>query len=635
MASLQQFPVFLREHGLIRLDDLPSPEPTLIKRLPAESALHFLGSDDAPSIDPSNPLMLGYPSAVRHMDIVKYPVGVSGGTHKPVLISQISSGFDRMNRGFKYVKEIADLRPIPSGQLMVLNYGYLDQAYRYPEVASSEYIRFENKLKTVISTIKSIEATNSRNHFLVLDVPANLVPKSLLDKNFGTDKLKLVHAFPGADEQLLRQLWTFLIPPEKNKDGTFSKVFGTVSVFDDLTDKELRKVNLLFRSYDGKYTCINLGYLYSWVRGNQNLTFMKTVSMKDYVDVQRYLLRGMMVMQTINATGASEAAKEEALRQQAAEQEAQARAEAEEEVSEKDERFLQDQEHKATALRDKSELSEASPVLGADGTRTTSEIQDAQRKDARADLVAEEPTVDEQSVNADLEALEKVYQSQQLTKEARTKAKKLNEEAMEPIDTQPEPTEGYTSESTMSPEEIKDKFFTHKSTEDILVAQLDKMAEDGRVTATEYRKRLEMIKNTGTILDPYGSGKPISQAQIVTKEELAISNEEAQLNVPATVIDKSMARSSLNVIARKYNTQTLYKDMLGMVQGIQAGGVVIKDYRIERRSEITGDYDVHTLELVPLSGSPSIISFRTPRVYEDGTFIAKNTKYAMRKQMVD
>lgn len=634
MTTFQQFPVFLREHGLIRLDELPSPEPTLIKRLPAGSALHYLGSEEAPQIDTSDPLMLGYVAVVKHMDIVQYPPGVVGGVHKPLNLTSQSMKFDKDHRGFKVVKEFKDLKVITSSQLMVMNYGFLDKAYKYPEVASADFIQYENKLKTLVATIKKIETINSRNHFVVLDVPANLVPKSMLDKDLGIDKMKLAKAFPGKDEQLLRELWHFLVPPVKAEDGTTYKPVSVVSVFDSFTNDELRKVNLIYKSYDGKYTVINLGYLYSWVRNNENLTLMKSVSVKDFEDVQRYFLRGLIVMQSINTTGASEAAKEEALRQKAAEEEA--RLKSEEEESEKDDRFLQDQEYNAAAIRDKSKLDESGPVIGADGTRTAAEVQELNRKDAKSIDIIEPPAVDEAALKADLDALEKIYASQQLSKEKIAKSKKLDEAAMAPLALEDQvPDEGYTSDIPESPEEIKAQFFTPRSSEEILTAQLDRMAEEGRITATEYRKRAELIKKSGDILDPFGSGKPISQAKIVTREELAVTEQEAALNVPPTVIDKSMAAANLSVIARKYNTETIYKDTLGMVMGLQKGGVVIKDFRLDRRAEITGDYDIYTLELAPLQGMPSIVSVRVPRIMEDGTFTAKNTKYSMRKQMVD
>lgn len=636
MTTFQQFPVFLREHGLIRLDELPSPEPSLIKRLPSNSALHYPGNEDVSQIDPSDPLMLGYSTYVRHMNITEYPAGVMGGTPKAVVIGAEQTAFDRLHQGFKVIKEFPDLKALPNTQLMVMNYGYLDIAYKYPSVASSSYLAFENKLKTMVNTIKKIEGINPRNHFVVMSVPANLVPKSALDKNYGADRIKLARAFPGQDEHILRELWTFLVPFVEEKDGSRHKPFGTASVLDEFTDDELRKINLIFKSYDGKYTVINLGYLRSWVRGNPNLTLMKTILVKDFSDVQRYMLRGFMTMQTINASGASEAAKEEALRQKSAELEAQQKADGESEVSDKDEQFLQDKEAQSTALRDKSKLEEASRVIGDDGTRTAAEVQAVQRKLNESANVTEPPAVDENALNADLEALEKIYAAQQLTKEARSKAKKLDEKASSPDAVADQvPDEGYVSDIPETTESIKAKFFTPQTPETFLTETLDRMAEEGRITVTEYRKRADLIKKSGSILDPFGSGKGIAQAAIVTKEEVAVTEAETKLNVPPTVIDKSMAHASLSVMAKKYNTSTIHKDTLAMVQSLQKGGIVLRDYRIERRSEITGDYDVHTLEIVPLQGMPSIISFRTPRVLDDGTFTAKNTKYAMRKQMVD
>lgn len=644
--TAQQFPEFFRLNGLIRLDDLPDPEPVLIRKLPVNSALHFLGNDDNPSIDPSDPLMLGYTDRVRYMNVTQYPEGVLGGRRHVIDMNTVYNSFDRTNRNFKVIKSIPDMAIVGAKQLLVVNYGYLDEAYVWAEVATSRFLKFENKLKTMVSTIKQMQEKSTRQHFIVLDVPPMLLPKSVLDRESLKPVEKLRNFFRSGDEQILRHLWLFLNSTDTGEvdssesPNVVKRKVSAESIFSEFSDDLKRNVNFLYKSYDGKYTVVNLGYLHSWVRGNSNLTFMKSVVVKGYEDVQKYMLRGLLVLQTINQSGASEKAKEEAQRQKLAEVEAQQKLSdlaltGGEGASDKDERFLQDREYETSAIRDQSGLSEASPVIGGDARKPTEQVSSQFDSSVKTKDIKDEPAVNEEDVNKDLDALEKVYLKQmKAIDDAAAKAKKATTVDEAKI-TDVVPVEGYSSEVVESTEEIKAQLFKTVTPQESLFKRLDAMVDEGRITASEYRKKAELIKAAPNLPDPYGSGKTIAQASVVTKEELTITKEEAALNVPAAVIDKSMAESTLNVMARKYNTETIYKDMLSCVQAVQKGDIIIKDHMVTTQHTALGSYDLHTLEISALGGMPSLVRAKIPRIHEDGHFVAKGNKYVMRKQMVD
>ena len=606
-TTSQQFPEFYKKHGILRLDSLTEPDPTLVKRLPVESCLHILGTDENPELDVSDPLLKGYTEKVRYMDIVHHDPAHNHGTYSPKSIVQDQALFKRKNRNFELVRELKNTKTTTSKQLLVFNYGYMDLMYRYPEDKISSYYRIEDKLYAVTSIIKRSLEIEPRNHFVILPIPAQLIAKSILDRYAQETPPKLASLFPGEDEQLLRQMWNF-INPQLRPTG----------IWGEMTPQQLRKINLVFKSYDGKLTVLNLGYLQSWVRGSENLTLMNSVLVKGFEDVQKYYLRSMMTLREIDLRGAALAA-------QLAAEEEQKRLlqEADDaletgEVSEKDDRFLQDVEQTEAALRIQGELAETEedPSVLLDVKKTGVPGQTGTLGEVEAETLA----INEEDVDRDIQALEVIEAN---------RAKSLEQvKANENADT-------YSSDVPATREEIMQELFKEQTPEQTVLSKLEALAQEGRVTSPEFRKKSQLAKQSGANKDPYGSGKTIQQASLVRVEDLVIKEQETVLNVPATVIDKSMAKSTLPIIGRKYNNSVLKKDILACVQGVQKSGVIIKNHQVDRITTALGDYDVHTLELVPIDGQPSIIRQRIPVVNEDGTFTAKGVKYRLRSQFFD
>ncbi len=609
-SNSQQFPIFYREHGVLRLDSLVDPEPTLIHRLPVDSAIHYLGVDDNPELDTSDPLMKGYSERVRYMDITTHSADHNHGSYRPKNLSQEQANFRKKNRNFELVREFKNLKSTTNKQLMVFNYGYLDTMYRYTEDRVANFKRFDDKLWTVANTIQTVEKYEPRNHFIVLPVPTQLVPKSVLDNRSMEPIQKLAVYFPGEDEQILRYIWMF-INPRLKKD----------SVFGLFTDDQLRHVNLLFKMFDGKMVIVNLGYLYSWVIGNPNLTLNNSVTSKSHEDVQKYYLRSMMTIREIDLRGA-------ALNEQLAAEEEQKRllekaqqielASEEGEVSEEDERFLEEADEVEAAIRAKKHFT---PHVDGDAGDTSERSEPVPNPTGDIDVV--NLVTDDDAIDRDIAALEKIES---------IKADKLRK-VSESLGTK-EQSE-YTSEITTSVIDIRKELLTYNTPESAVIGKLEQLAKEGAVTGAEFRKKSELIAQAVNQKDPYGSDLTVSEASVIEPSQMQIESKEITLNVPKTVIDKSMGKSSLSVMNRKYNSDFLRKDILSCTQALQKSGVIIKRHTVTPVATAIGDYDIHTLEIVPLNGQPSIIRQRIPRVDDDGTFTCKGVKYVMRHQIVD
>jgi hypothetical protein len=72
-----------------------------------------------------------------------------------------------------------------------------------------------------------------------------------------------------------------------------------------------------------------------------------------------------------------------------------------------------------------------------------------------------------------------------------------------------------------------------------------------------------------------------------------------------------------------------------MIHSIQKAGVIVKSHSMEVESSVLGDYEYHRLELVPLDGMPSTVSFKLPKVQMDSTITIGSNKALLRLQRVD
>lgn len=608
MASAPQFRPFFLATAMLRATQLPSPHPVVIKHLPVSSVFHYLGDGGSNNIDPSNLLYDGYSKSVVFTSVEQLAEDTRGFSSK--LMSRVkvdSTSFAMKNRKFKYMHKYVP-SALDAQQLLVVNYGYLDSLYRYPQVPEADLLKHQNKLTTFVDQVTSMNSEkDGLNHFLEIPIPPLLLSKMILDTKSLLSLKSIGKIFRTMDDVFTREMWLWLNPTTRDN-----------SVFSKLSDKSLKTVNLLFKTFDGKYTMINMAYLLSWVKGSDNLTMAGSVASFPHTEVQKFWLRSMMTLQSINATGASIAEEERIQAEQAkALEEAEKGADA------------SGQETPGTFQASDNDQSASGPGLGADRVK----LRDDGRSSKELDELAIESETDldklAKDVDADIAALD-------LINKKRFESKfnvKADDDSEIPITEVQVDT--YTSEIPDSIDSIRDLIHKAKSVEETCMEKLGDAADDGRISGADYRKLSQMVQESGNKPDPYGSGKKIKDAAKITEVDLSVTREEAKLNVPKTVIDPSMGYSTLNVMESKYNTKTIYKDTLRVVQAVQRAGIIVRNHEVETMHTALGSYDIHTLELKPIKGQPSIIRARIPKVDDEGVFVVKGNRSLMRRQQVD
>lgn len=166
-----------------------------------------------------------------------------------------------------------------------------------------------------------------------------------------------------------------------------------------------------------------------------------------------------------------------------------------------------------------------------------------------------------------------------------------------------------------------------------IVQKADELASKGLLTAADHRRLLRASEVYEQLEDPYGTGEKLHKAIEIADEDIEIKPDV--LTDDAVVVDKSLAQSRVDVFDRQYITKVLRKDILRCAVAMQRAPIAITGYTIERETDASNDYEVHTLKIVPAVGQPSTVRFPIPVLKPDGTFRYNGTDYRMRKQRAD
>ncbi len=167
-----------------------------------------------------------------------------------------------------------------------------------------------------------------------------------------------------------------------------------------------------------------------------------------------------------------------------------------------------------------------------------------------------------------------------------------------------------------------------------IIEKAEELAQNGTISAAEYKRYEKMAKAHEEIKNPYtGKGSLMDSASIDFKD-LAIDSPE-KFKDKAQVIDKSMLGSTIGPFDKEYTQKILPKDITGAILNITKAGVAITDYEVETVEDIANEYQIHTVRVSPLGGSRSTLSFKVPVISPEGTYVSNGIKYRMRKQRAD
>lgn len=153
---------------------------------------------------------------------------------------------------------------------------------------------------------------------------------------------------------------------------------------------------------------------------------------------------------------------------------------------------------------------------------------------------------------------------------------------------------------------------------------LNDIAKQQNMTVSKYNglnKRIGGYRNQ-VLSKEDGNGKTLGDMVNVNLDDLRITEEDAEV-------------STLNIMDRKYITEFMERDVVSMLTSIQANGVLVQDIKRQDHGNISGEYSVYSMKIIPVEGEPSTIRVKLPRISADGRFKVNGNEYFMRKQRRD
>jgi len=608
------FKLYYKKFGLRRAQNLLYPKLFTFTDFPRDSFFHYISTDELnPDLDVSKLYFSQYSKRI----LVDYPDTLTElkgrPAHKSTLIKTLIRSFHIKNKQYKYMKDHY-LFNKDSMTLLVNNYSYLSQVYRYVEMPLTSYYKWWNTHRTIYDTINNICDKTERNNFIFINMPKEIPGYSFL--NIYSDKINnaLIKIFDSPDKLMILEIWKWL-----------SLEYREQSVFSNISPNNFSKINLVFITADNKSSLINLSYLNSWIKGNDNKTEIDSITQFSSKQIQLLFLKFLL---NINSTNIDKDEAEIVTNDSDSNntdldivEEKDIEDETTDYYNEHDDEETNDTEVDETIYNDnliKSDANKKSNSLDTDkdNKNNVSDVSYFNNLDTDKMLAS----LDEEIKN--LDSIDK-----RILLNKGIKIDKNGEEiTVNDSDIDLEKT---------SIDDIKNIVYKNKTYSESILSQVSEYAEYGVLTASEYKKILQDIDKFSKMKDPYGSNQIISEKIIVTKEDIQISSETSAIEDNKYVVDKSMLNSSLLSFDKDYIDKVLQKDIISACASLQNAGVVVKRHDVEIDHSALGSYEYHTLELKPIDGATSTIHFKIPKVNDDGTFIANGNKYIMRKQRAD
>lgn len=601
-----QYQHFYKAFGLRMLGSLTRPRmhPIASLELPFNTIFHYLGDAGVP-MKASDPIFQGNKAPfipVQH--VLELAPNATLGNPRPKGGNrlQVARLFHQKNRRFRLIRDYT-LSLTDQKQLVTFNYALLNSFYRYMNVPMAGYNAWRNIWVTLWENVNAVAAhTPLRQQYIMFPMPAKLPAPSVLmkyDAN-GMTNTMIRLGIDTHESMALADLWQWL------GENRSKSAIGAVK------DEYLNHINFIFME-SGQWVVLNLGALESWRKeGNEeiHLEYKKDALFKmlnvgsgeiPSLQLQRRVLRmcmSVMEARSVNDVEALEEAVEELPETEASldeqrDEDGQLSLPSAKEFDETDVEL----QHPSQDIPTDSPMSELPKPYKKSSRFGGVKPVDISKIENMVDNDDVDIPLNDEDIDADLMALE--------------------------IDI----------EETSEQEAFQYKPYTPPSNDPAAgVTDLAKrMVNVGALSAAQYRRMEQLANRYKDIHNPYSEGK-LTELLTISEAEVALP-EQVPIGAHVTgIADESMRYATLARFDRDYVRNVMKKDVAKMVMNIQKAGVAVQNYDVERVDELNGSYEIHSIKLVPVVGTPTTMRFQLPVVDDNGNFRSKGVTYRMRKQ---
>ena len=577
-----EYNYFLRRYGVRRPDQLLTPILSKVEELdfPKNSIYHYRSENPDEVGPPSDEFMfrkINKPIILGHIT----EIGEFKGSPRRMPL-QVDALIRQHRVKNKRYRPLIDLQAAARDNLSLVCYSYclIPRLYRYMKSLYGDYFKWYNQEAALWKNVAKVAQESDRQQFIRLKLPRVLpsIPDYQIGASTSEVNQRTIKLFREPESRFMLELWRWLGDHRKE------------SLLSNIPDDKLDRVNLIFEE-SGKWTFVNLGLLNNWRKATKDELEVNPEGNKKGLDVlqlQKRMIKLLMVLFETRTVTISDA----------------------EIQKQKTETATQNSEE-ANVVKQTNDL----PTTDNGTVVSTPVTQELPPEATFDNNVDEDDEFVIPDIDHDLE--EELKQLEEIS----TRAAELDYTAP---DATPE-----TIASDDSDEILID---TPAKPEDSVKALCDNLAENGLLSAAEYKRHMRLSESYKIIKAP--DGRSLEEFTNIPFSELTIHASKVIPDIK-TVTDKSMLKSSLIDFDKRYITEVLQRDVAAGVLNIQNAGVSVTNYEVERVDDVMGSFDTYSVRIVPVVGAPSTLKFRLPVVDEDGTYTANGTKYRLRKQNGD
>lgn len=602
---LKFYTLYYRIYGIRRLPQFLAPALKEVTELSRDAIYHVLNLEGSPDIDASNPIFSKYNKKI----ITRYPTELlvtKGNPRKRTRpIREATREFHNKNRNFRI--DLQDIRVSDPQSLVVYNHSYLNEVYRYPPTRLANYNKWHNSLGTMWLTILQLAKDGDRQHFFTIDVRGEAPTRMQLNNAMGKPDLQLVRMMDTEFKRVVLELWKWLDPDSRGE-----------SLFTSSEKDKLENINVIFKTENGLGVVVNMGKLNSYIRH-------ESISSDENQRFAPKQMRNLMSKFFNQLTSIDEPRVQETV-----DEDEPPRPEVSSLTPDDEIDFTE-----KTLDEEKLYSSDLTPIDMVERTPISLPLEVDDEEDIYAVGEDEDEELGEWDTKTLFTNLEKELDEIDEISSKLTKKALPREESDELVDGDDEGEDITTSEDTIDPKEVFAEISIDRADDLEIKSLVDEMAEEGGLSASNYKKIITEIESFTQSTDPYGSKANRTVAAKISKEDVKLDAEKITMSTSENVMDKSMNESSLLSYDYDYITKVANKDTLNMVSSLQRSGTVIRKHEVSIDSSILGDVEHHTIELRPIDGVASTLHIKVPKVDPSGVFTANNNKYVMRKQRVD
>lgn len=598
------YPMFYKQFGLRKLAKLDNPKLHPISTLtpPKSPVIHYWGVDvPAKSPNPLDPWLGIQKSKLGRVFHVTEYVNPKGSIKRVPTYKPLEEIRDLQQRQ-KILKNVPTLKaPNDDLEPLVVNYSHLVHGFFYVETRMTGYYRALNLLNALVKGLNDSCANNRRQQFVKVKIPSQFISRNDLKLAAAHENETYLKKLDSLDRLCLFELW---------------KWFGdnrSKSLLNQLKPEYLERINLVL--YNGNNgVVINLGTVDAWrksqVGDNASVKYTKGLSGLDLSN--RFLKCLLDIMSNANT-----------------------------DVDNTEVLVDVDEDTPIQGLEETPSQGEAPKSLPSQAVPTEASdletiLQDTLLPKVSNTVLSKTEVSDKDLEEASQSILENLYKNRKEDFKNDDEAldyESKNVKHIEALDKYLDEIDNVVEETSETTEDLTLKVYEIPNATEAAQDKLDQLLVSTKITPKEHQRLSELAKASANIkVGP--KGEKLSEYSKIGKDLTAIP-EPQKLRKPNGVRDEATAERTVEHLNRHYVRNVHEKSIAALINNLQRGGVIVTKINKEVVETAIGSYDDYEIQFAQAEGKVSNVRFKIQHLEEDGSYMANNVKYRMRRQKFD